>query len=70
MAVLKQRKIDCERRVLQDNWTDQDFFIAPGLEIRGSNGSKCYHILSFATGMLLKVVANICYCHKCVVLLI
>ena len=22
-----------------------------GLEIRGSNGSKCYHVLSFATGM-------------------
>ena len=23
-----------------------------GLEIRGSNGSKCYHVFSFATGML------------------
>ena len=26
---------------------------APGLEIRGSNGSKCYHVFSFATGMLM-----------------
>ena len=25
----------------------------PGLEIRGSNGSKCYHVFSFATGMLM-----------------
>ena len=24
-----------------------------GLEIRGSNGSKCYHVFSFATGMLM-----------------
>ena len=44
-----------------------------GLEIRGSNGSKCYHVFSFATGMLMNVVANICYwyfhkflvCLKC-----
>ena len=28
MAVLKQRKIDGERRVFQDKWTDQYFFIA------------------------------------------
>ena len=28
MAVLKQRKIDGERRVCQDKWTDQYFFIA------------------------------------------
>ena len=28
MAVWKQRKIDCERRVFQDKWTDQDFLIA------------------------------------------
>ena len=28
MAVLKQRKIDGERRVFQDTWTDQYFFIA------------------------------------------
>ena len=28
MAVLKQRKIDGERRVFQDNWTDQYLFIA------------------------------------------
>ena len=27
-------------------------YILSGLEIRGSNGSKCYHVLSFATGML------------------
>ena len=25
----------------------------PGLKIRGSNGSKCYHVFSFATGMLM-----------------
>ena len=25
-----------------------------GLEIRGSNGSKCYHVFSFATGVLCK----------------
>ena len=24
-----------------------------GLEIRGSNGSKCYHVFSFATGKLM-----------------
>ena len=24
------------------------------LEIRGSNGSKCYHVFSFATGMLMR----------------
>ena len=24
-----------------------------GLEIRGSNGSKCYHVFSFATRMLI-----------------
>ena len=34
-----------------------------GLEIRGSNGSKCHHVLSFATGMLKWSTANICYCH-------
>ena len=28
MAVLKQRKNDGERRVIQDKWTDQYFFIA------------------------------------------
>ena len=28
LAVLKQRKIDGERRVFQDKWTDQYFFIA------------------------------------------
>ena len=28
MAVLKQRKIDGERRIFQDRWTDQYFFIA------------------------------------------
>ena len=28
MAVLKQRQIDGERRVFQDKWTDQYFFIA------------------------------------------
>ena len=28
MAVLKQRKIDGERRVFQDKWTYQYFFIA------------------------------------------
>ena len=28
MAVLKQRKIDGERRVFHDTWTDQYFFIA------------------------------------------
>ena len=28
MAVLKQRKIDGERGVFQDKWTDQYFFIA------------------------------------------
>ena len=27
MAVLKQRNIDGERRVFQDKWTDQYFFI-------------------------------------------
>ena len=27
MAVLKQKKIDDERNVLQDKWTDQYFFI-------------------------------------------
>ena len=27
MAVLKQRNIDRERRVFQDKWTDQYFFI-------------------------------------------
>ena len=27
--------------------------IIAGLEIRGSNGSKCYHVFSFATGMLM-----------------
>ena len=27
MAVLKQRKIDGERCILQDTWTDQYFFI-------------------------------------------
>ena len=24
-----------------------------GLEIRGSNGSKCYYVFSFATGILM-----------------
>ena len=28
LAVLKQRKVDGERRVFQDKWTDQYFFIA------------------------------------------
>ena len=27
-------------------------FLFTGLEIRGCNGSKCYHVFSFATGML------------------
>ena len=31
LAVLKQRKIDGERRVFQDKWTDQYFFIAQNL---------------------------------------
>ena len=28
MAVLKQRKVDGERHVFQDKWTDQYFFIS------------------------------------------
>ena len=27
------------------------FALRAGLEIRGSNGSKCYHVFSFATGV-------------------
>ena len=27
--------------------------VIAGLEIRGSNGSNCYHVFSFATGMLM-----------------
>ena len=27
--------------------------VIAGLEIRGSNGSKCYHVFPFATGMLM-----------------
>ena len=32
---------------------EADLHVIAGLEIRGSNGSKCYHVFSFATGMLM-----------------
>ena len=32
---------------------DRSICLHAGLEIRGSNGSKCYHFFSFATGILM-----------------
>ena len=42
--ILRRRSVGCH--------IDKSF-MDPGLEIRGSNGSKCYHVFSFATGMLM-----------------
>ena len=47
-----------DRALLSDSvychW--RQWVVAPlaGLEIRGSNGSKCYHVFSFATGVLMR----------------
>ena len=50
MAVLKQRKIDGERRVFQDKWTDKYFFIAHKMNSCGFSFFRKHHQYSFRRG--------------------
>ena len=61
MAVLKQRKIDGERRVFQDTWTDQYFFIA----VKHTKGIHVGLVCSETTSSIPSHVDRLAHFMKC-----